>query len=465
MDTLCVPVDNEYAELRTEAINKMAAYYAQATRTLILDGELQGLHLAVLGATEVLARIAHCAWAGRCWTLQEGAISSICYFQCADGALRLDGMNRSEQLKWVLGTSSSVNIMSVIGQYFREGLTEQRVRNLRKSAEVDPSALNELFIRIIRDNFLFRQKVLKYVDVNPAMRYNERVQNARFITVWNELSQRTTTKLEDIYVIVANLLDFNSSQIMELPAEERLKAVLWSGRYVPLSLLYSDGPRVAPGKNYRERWVPSTPRGSTLDYFPNLEFVADGLLLQSLKVGKHATIMLSRRFYMNRYCFMVNPERRKTYFVKAIRADPDEFQTDTDVATCYIFESAKGDLHDGIGPELKGTCLSISSMKRKGQEPPNHSEVTEGGSSQATISLVTIHDCPVRVWEVEHSTMVPASELSEYERLYKSESAPIVHVEYLKSQWEVVLQTGMVTEVRVDSCRSVFIHLHKPCGS
>jgi hypothetical protein len=65
MDTLCIPVDDEHAELRTEAINRMAAYYAQATGTLILDSELQRLRIAVDEAEEVLARIAHCAWAGR----------------------------------------------------------------------------------------------------------------------------------------------------------------------------------------------------------------------------------------------------------------------------------------------------------------------------------------------------------------------------------------------------------------
>ena len=57
MDTLCIPVDDEFVELRTEAINKMAAYYAQATGTLILDSELQRLRIAVAEAEEVLARI------------------------------------------------------------------------------------------------------------------------------------------------------------------------------------------------------------------------------------------------------------------------------------------------------------------------------------------------------------------------------------------------------------------------
>ena len=63
MDTLCIPFDDEYAELWSEAINKIAACYAQPTGTLILDSELQRLRIAVLEAEEALARIAHSAWA------------------------------------------------------------------------------------------------------------------------------------------------------------------------------------------------------------------------------------------------------------------------------------------------------------------------------------------------------------------------------------------------------------------
>jgi hypothetical protein len=339
MDTLCIPVDDEHAELRTEAINRMAAYYAQATGTLILDSELQRLRIAVDEAEEVLARIAHCAWAGRCWTMQEGAISPICYFQCADGALQLDGADHGKQVSWLLDASASGNTMSLIGRSFKEigRCMGQQVRGWvvanKRSTHADGSALNKLFLRIILDDFQVRRRKFERWDVNSAMRFNETVQNYRFVTVWNELSQRTTTKFEDIYIIMANVLDFNAGQIMKLPTDERMKAILWSGRYVPLSLLYSDGPRLNPGKNYRGGWVPSTPRGNILKTVPKLEFVADGLRLlssvaedYSLIAKEHSTMVLSKCLFINSYCFMVDTGRQKTYLVKAIRVDPDRFQ-------------------------------------------------------------------------------------------------------------------------------------------
>ena len=205
-----------------------------------------------------------------------------------------------------------------------------------------------------------------------------------------------------------------------------MKTILWSGRYVPLSLLYSDGPRLNPGKNHRERWVPSTPRGNILQPFPTLEFVADGLLLPSSVAEKHTTMVLSKCLYIKGYCFMVDTERQKTYFVKAIRADPDEFQPDSSVATCCIFEKADGGLHNGSGPELKGTCLPIIDIKRKVYDSLEGSQVSEGGSSKASVRLAAIYDCPIRVWEVERSGMIPASERKEYKLLYKTDSAPIV---------------------------------------
>jgi hypothetical protein len=177
MDTLCIPVDDKFAELRTEAINKMAAYYAQAIGTLILDSELQRLRIAVAEAEEVLARIEHSAWAGRCCTMQEGAISPICYFQCADGALFLDGTDYGKQFHWLLDTSASGNTMRLIKLFFRQlgRRMGQQVGSWvanKQSAPVHASALNRLFLSIILDNFQVRRRNFDHWNVDSAMRFN-----------------------------------------------------------------------------------------------------------------------------------------------------------------------------------------------------------------------------------------------------------------------------------------------------
>jgi hypothetical protein len=59
--------------------------------------------------------------------------------------------------------------------------------------------------------------------------------------------------------------------------------------------------------------------------------------------------------------------------------------------------------------------------------------MSEGGFSKASVRLVAVYDCPIRVWEVEQLGMIPVSELKEYELLHKTEPAPIVQVESLNS--------------------------------
>lgn len=449
MDTLCVPVDDEYAGLRTEAINKMAAYYAQATGTLVLDSELQRLRIALIDSDELLARIAHCAWAGRCWTLQEGAITPICYFQCADGAIQLDGTEHGHVVR-LLETSASGTITSFIGPIFRRygKWMVQRVRRLlakEESASVGDTVLRTAFLQIILNDFQVGRRKHDTSNFDSTMRFNEPMQNYRFVKVWNQLSQRTTTKFKDIYVIMANLLDFHAGQIMKLPAEERMKAILWSGRYIPLSLLYNDGPRLNPGKNCRERWVPSTPRGIVLRQLPRLEFAGDGLLLPAFEESEHTNMVLFNSLYINSYTYMVDARRGKTYLVKAIRADVDELQTESSVATCCTLEKVEEGVTEA---ELKGACLLISELKRISGDPSENFGWSRGGSSTSPLRLVAIYDCPIRAWEVKQTGTVPISEQEEYQSLYKTEAetAPIVQVEYLKGQWELIVQTGMPTK-------------------
>lgn len=98
LDTLCIPVNVEHEDLRLKAINMMALIYATAAQVLVLDSELQQLHVG--GSQdlqidnsqepEVLGHLLCCAWQTRCWTLQEGALGRCRRFQFADAAIELD---------------------------------------------------------------------------------------------------------------------------------------------------------------------------------------------------------------------------------------------------------------------------------------------------------------------------------------------------------------------------------------
>src|SRR5271154_1958401 len=89
IDTLCVPVQQEYKEYRNQAIRQMAYIYKQARSVLVLDSWLQEIchsHDIV----EKMVRLYLCGWLRRLWTMQEGLLAKNLYFQFKDGPERTD---------------------------------------------------------------------------------------------------------------------------------------------------------------------------------------------------------------------------------------------------------------------------------------------------------------------------------------------------------------------------------------
>lgn len=75
------------------------------------------------------------------------------------------------------------------------------------------------------------------------------------VTIWNELSQRNTSRREDIYIILANMLDLSPSEVLSLPPEQRMPAILKSQSALPLCLL-TDGPNGEQDNAQSCRWMP-----------------------------------------------------------------------------------------------------------------------------------------------------------------------------------------------------------------
>ncbi|KAL8687482.1 MAG: hypothetical protein Q9224_005138 [Gallowayella concinna] len=80
-------------------------------------------------------------------------------------------------------------------------------------------------------------KIRSY-DARTLMTRSEDWQN--FIRVWNGLRTRSTTKSDDLYGIIAIMVDLSAYEILKLDPRERMKAILRSQSTLPLSLLYQD---------------------------------------------------------------------------------------------------------------------------------------------------------------------------------------------------------------------------------
>lgn len=73
---------------------------------------------------------------------------------------------------------------------------------------------------------------------------------------WNGLRDRSTTKAEDLYGIIAVVVDLSAGEILKLQHEERLKAIFRSQNTLPLPLLYQTGPRLLDN-NGQITWAPA----------------------------------------------------------------------------------------------------------------------------------------------------------------------------------------------------------------
>ncbi|KAF2799828.1 hypothetical protein K505DRAFT_47583 [Melanomma pulvis-pyrius CBS 109.77] len=272
MDTLCIPVstkkDDAWTnELKQRAINQMATIYGRASQVLVLDSSLQQCRIGLMNRSELLAHITFSNWMGRSWTLQEGALNPFVYFQFADGAVNLLDTIPS------LGSSNKTTI-SVHPAAFRLVGLRDTLKSLkwawRKRRTYQPAgseAFPQFEQHIYETLHQCCMSSLHASGYNTAKNYfmprhaKMTLQNAQwlqeFAAVWNALSLRTTTQAGDLPAIFANMLGLNAYAVLQLPPEQRMRAILGAGNELPIALLFNRGPRFEMSGDHRGRWIPT----------------------------------------------------------------------------------------------------------------------------------------------------------------------------------------------------------------
>ena len=84
-----------------------------------------------------------------------------------------------------------------------------------------------------------------------------------FARIWDALIYRSTSKTEDLCLILANLLDLDSYKTAKMgsPAE-RMKAILCRSGGIPVPSLFNHGSQYRNRAAYRDRWLPLSVQGS-----------------------------------------------------------------------------------------------------------------------------------------------------------------------------------------------------------
>ncbi|KAL8802142.1 MAG: hypothetical protein Q9182_004008 [Xanthomendoza sp. 2 TL-2023] len=234
IDTLCVPVGSENVQARQMAIAQMAQIYVEAQCVLVVDPELQKMECKDLPDVELFANVLCSAWNSRSWTFQEACMARVFYVQFLDGYSVVDQ-------KW---------------HNFRKHLDRETTSDLATSytGRAVVNVHQQLMLEV-SDWFAtmpVMTKIRSY-DARTLMTKSEDWQN--FIRVWNGLRTRSTTKSDDLYGIIAIMVDLTAYEILKLDPRERMKAILRSQSTLPLSLLYQDCARFHDAEG-RPIWAP-----------------------------------------------------------------------------------------------------------------------------------------------------------------------------------------------------------------
>lgn len=252
MDTLCIPVAPRYRDLRMKAIGDMALTYAAAEKCLVLDPELCQISMKTLTDIQLNAHVLSSSWVRRSWTFQEAKLSRVWYVQFSDGLYNPNSV-RNIKLDHRLYCDKDINRSDA------HALASEAISWYH---DMPPARQVDMYTNQIHQEFLHGTSY-------------------RFYTIWNNLVSRSTSKPEDVHGILANLLDLSATEVLALPLEDRMKAIIGAQETISPMMLYGNGRKI---KDPANRWVPAFPSFTYLSSsYGLMKPVSGGYLLDTGK--------------------------------------------------------------------------------------------------------------------------------------------------------------------------------------
>lgn len=442
LDSLCIPVrctgddkdeDRKTKELKQKAINKIAAIFAGASRVIVLDSEMEKFRLEGADSCEVSARFLFSAWTGRCWTLEEGALSQAPHVECADGAYDPNSYPEDEELVYAL--LSSTNATSVPISFARllwKGATSLLPSSIDRSVSARFKMTHEFERRIqkmlrmplrrrLREAFLQQWK--------GTLRDNEGMAKPwdyfnQFYTCWNALSRRSTSRSNDRLSILANLLDLNTFQLTKSPLP--MLNLLRSLPGVPVSMLWNETISNDAGESETNescdygisRWLPRYPSRVQLGGGPPMVRTDGGLKLdvkpapnRDIVHPQGTSILLIQPALPNSSevanLLVQMPGKYFRYRVQFTSQGSGNPLTKICLATCLLFPKDHILYNRELmaGSSIQGACLQVSDIieERLGEDGDQGEEQRGTDAANPTdlelkLRLSTLYDCPARIW-------------------------------------------------------------------
>lgn len=123
---------------------------------------------------------------------------------------------------------------------------------------------------------------LPSISLNKEARHHGEL----LVRIWNELGVRSTTKSEDLHIIMTNLLDLDAGLVMRYPRADRMRVMLRSIEKIPFSIFFHPGSGVAPTGDNLLRWLPEEPGGHKLKTGQYMDLTSHGLSV-AVQDAKH----------------------------------------------------------------------------------------------------------------------------------------------------------------------------------
>ncbi|KAF2472203.1 uncharacterized protein BDR25DRAFT_313370 [Lindgomyces ingoldianus] len=204
IDTICVPRGAAAARFRRMALDRMAIPYQLATTVLVLDAELYHTDLPST-SSEAIVRLICSNWMRRLWTLQESIL----------GAERL----------------------SVLFKERRVFHLWEELETLRKDLWAQPWVPNPLVPIAMRTGIQQSARAL------PGS-------SSKLSWLFRDMSWRSTTRRTDEALVLSNMLGVIPPNMFQIPAEDRMRAVIAELPEFPRRVIFAPGPR-SPQEGFR----------------------------------------------------------------------------------------------------------------------------------------------------------------------------------------------------------------------
>ncbi len=186
-----------------------------------------------------------------------------------------------------------------------------------------------------------------------------------FALAWNGLRSRSTTKPDDLYGILAVVVDLSAGEILKLSAADRFKAILRSQSTLPLPLLYQTGPKDLDNRGF-DTWVPSAIKGDRLDLQSGyVTFGQQGLLLapgQWSNLRKPQAILVASAPTSGRFFNVEVGGEQAIRTIELLRSSTSPVSDAAGRLLCCVFDDTLA-IADGRGTFAPGACLIVHSQK------------------------------------------------------------------------------------------------------